>query len=89
MRTTVRIADDLMMLLKAQAHKEGVPVGDVLNRCVRRGLEASRQQRRNSTKSHREQVFSMGEPAVSLTKALAIAATLEDEETLEKLARRK
>ncbi len=89
MRTTVRIDDDLMMLVKEQAHREGVPVGDLLNRCIRRGLQASNHSRRNAAKSYREQVFSMGQPAVSLTKALAMAAALEDEEVLEELARRK
>ena len=89
MRTTVRIDDDLMMIVKEQAHREGVPVGDLLNRCIRRGLKASTHSGRNPAKAYREQVFSMGRPAVSLTKALTVAAALEDEETLEKMARRK
>ena len=89
MRTTVRIDDDLMMLVKEQAHREGVPVGSLLNRCIRRGLKASAHPQRNTSKAHREQVFSMGQPAVSLTKALAVATALEDEEVIEEMARRR
>lgn len=88
MRTTFRIDDDLMMLIKEHAHREGVPVGDLINRCIRRGLLASTHPRRNAKKIHREQVFSLGKPAVSLTKALGLAAALEDEEVLEEMARR-
>ena len=89
MRTTLRIDDDLMILLRKKAHREGVVLTELVNRLIRCGMEASRQQRRQRAEAYRERVFSMGEPAVNLNKALALAAVLEDEEVLEKLARRK
>jgi hypothetical protein len=89
MRTTVRIDDDLMRVVRDQAHREGVSVGQVLNRIIRRGMEAGRRRGRETMPVYTERVFSMGQPAVDVTKALALAARLEDEETVEKQARRK
>jgi hypothetical protein len=89
MRTTVRIDDDLLRLIRDQAHRDGVSVGQALNRIIRRGMEIGRRRGRHETPAYAERVFSMGRPAVDLTKALGLAARLEDEETLEKQARRK
>ncbi len=90
MRITLRIDDDLMHVLKNQAHREGVPLTALVNRLIRRGIEAASGRRSTSRRrTYREQTFSMGEPRVSLDKALQLAASLEDEFVAEKLAHRK
>lgn len=88
MRTTVRIDDDLMVELKRRALREKVSLARLVNRTLRTGLQASREPSRPRAR-FRQRVFSMGKPAVDLTKALAIAAALEDEEVLRKLSLRK
>ncbi len=88
MRTTIRIDDDLLLELKEQARREKSPLNRLLNRTLRRGLEATRGRRTRSTR-HREKVHAMGEPQVNLDRALALAAALEDEQVLAKLAARK
>lgn len=88
MRTTVRIDDDLLRTLKEQAHQQGVSLATLVNRALRRGVEALRQTGKPE-RPFREKTFSMGEPKVDLSKALALAAAMEDDETREELARRK
>jgi hypothetical protein len=88
MRTTVQIDDGLLRTLKEQAHREGTSLAKLVNRVLRQGLDVS-EQRRKSVRPYREKTFAMGQPKVNLDKALALAAALEDEETLEKLVRRK
>jgi hypothetical protein len=87
MRTTVRIDDDLMTELKQRALREKVSLTRLVNRTLRLGLEPSRAA--GPRRRFQQRVFSMGKPAVDLTKALAIAAALEDEEVLRKLSLRK
>lgn len=88
MRTTVRIDDDLMQSLKAEAHREGTSLAKLVNRVLRYGMNSMRQ-KQEPLRPYREKTFPMGESTVPLDKALAFAAALEDEETCEKLARRK
>ena len=88
MRTTVRIDDDLLRSLKERAHREGTSLTKLINRVVRQGLSGI-EQAKPLSRRYREKTFPMGEPRQSLDKALALAAYLEDEETREKLARRK
>ena len=88
MRTTIRIDDDLLLVLKEQARLEKSPLNRLLNRTLRRGLEATRGRPTRSTR-HREKVHAMGEPQFDLDRALALAAALEDEQILAKLAARK
>jgi len=85
MRTTVRIDDDLMRELKERAQREAVSLTRLINGLIRRGLEP----RGKPRKPFRQQTYSMGVPKVDLTKALAFAAALEDEEIIAKLARGK
>lgn len=88
MRSTVRIDDDLMTTVKTRARGEGVSMTRMLNRLVRLGLEAlSREADR--PQPYRETTFRMGCPRVNLDKALALAAALENEETLRKISLRK
>ncbi len=88
MRSTVRIDDDLMTTVKARATGEGVSMTKMLNRVVRLGLEAMSLKAEKST-PYRETTFRMGRPQVDLDKALALAASLEDDETLCKISLRK
>ncbi len=88
MRTTVRIDDELLRDLKEQAHREGTSLAKFLNRVLRRGLEVL-QQRITPARPFREKTFPMGEPRVNLDKALALAVSMEDEESREELIRRK
>lgn len=88
MRTTVRVDDELLERLKAQAQREQVSLTRVLNRTLQAGLEAGAARRRNRP-VYREQVHSFGTPRFSVDKALALAATLEDEEIMRKVALRK
>lgn len=86
MRTTVRVDDDLMHELKELAHKEGISLAQLFNRTVREGLEALKSKASKPKKPYREKTFNMGKPKVDLTKALQIAAELENEEILRKLS---
>jgi hypothetical protein len=88
MRTTVQIDDHLLRTLKEQAHREGISLAKLVNRVLQCGVNAM-QRPAKSAPTYREKTFRMGEPKAPLDKALALAAALEDEETLEKMARRK
>lgn len=88
MRTTVRLDDDVAAALKDMSHKEDVSFGRLLNRVLRAGLAAGKSQRK-PRKPFKQQTFDLGQPAVNLDKALALAAALEDDETARKLALRK
>jgi len=59
-----------------------------LNRALRAGIQALDQPPVRRPR-HREQVFAMGEPRFDLDRALALAAALEDQETVRKLRLRK
>ncbi len=86
MRTTVRVDDDLMRELKNLAHKEGISLAQLFNRTVRAGLEAVKNKSSKAKKPYREKTFSMGKPKVDLTKALQLAAELEDAEIIKEMA---
>jgi hypothetical protein len=87
MRTTVRLDDDLLERLRAEAERENVSLTRFINRTLKAGLDA--RSPRTKRKAYREQPHALGEPAVSLDKALAIVSTLDDEENLRKLLLRK
>ncbi|HQK77112.1 MAG TPA: antitoxin [Candidatus Hydrogenedentes bacterium] len=88
MRTTIRIDDELLSKLKEEARKQNLPLTRVLDRTLRAGMQASRSPRR-SRRRYREHTYPMGEPAVALDKALALAAALEDKEIIRKMLLRK
>ncbi|MBI3464096.1 MAG: antitoxin [Planctomycetes bacterium] len=85
MRTTLRIDDDLLLELKRRALSQKVSLTKLLNRVLRQGLAA----RPSERPRFREKTFSLGSPLVNLDKALALAATEEDEQVIRKLATRK
>lgn len=88
MRSTVRIDDDLLTALKEEARRQGTSLTRMLNRALRAGLHASRHVPERKRR-FRQETVALGEPRVDLDKALGIAATLEDEATLQKAALRK
>jgi hypothetical protein len=88
MRTTVRVDDELLERLKAEARRENVSLTRLFNRVLEAGLQTGAAKRRKHP-VYREPPRSLGTPRVSLAKALALAATFEDQETLRKLALRK
>jgi hypothetical protein len=88
MRTTVRLEDELLDRLKAQARQEKVSLTKLINRALRAGLQVGGARRRKQP-NYREEVHSLGTPRVALDKAVALAAALEDEEIVRKLTLRK
>ncbi len=86
MRTTLSIADDNLRELKALAHETGVSLTRAANDVLRAGLD--RRVSSSPRRRYREEVGDLGEPRVNLDHALAIAARLEDNETLRKLEQR-
>jgi Ribbon-helix-helix protein, copG family len=87
MRTTVRIDDELLSELKELASREDVSLTKLLNRVLRQGLARGKEAVRPKRRPYREKTFDMGVPRFDVTKALALAAELEDEAIIEKLAR--
>lgn len=85
MRSTVRIDDDLLLELKEQARKENISLTRLLNRTLRAGIQASRSRSPRKPR-YREKTYPMGAAGVDLHKALALAAELEDEEIIRKMA---
>jgi hypothetical protein len=88
MRTTVRVDDELLERLKAQAQEEKVSMTRLINRTLKAGLQVGRA-RRPKRPLYRERAQALGAPRVSLDKALALAAALEDEEIVREFALRK
>jgi hypothetical protein len=87
MRTTLNIDDDLIRQIKQQAQKSRTPLRQVVNAALRKGLAGLRPTR--SKKRYVCPAFDMGKPTVNLDKALALAASLEDNEVLRELELRK
>jgi len=87
-RTTLSIADDLLKDLRALAHARRLTLTAAANTVLRAGL-ASLSERDQPRSRFREQPVDMGVPTVDLTKALALAAGMEDQEVLRKLELRK
>ena len=66
----------------------GLMIVATLNRTLKAGLQAGGARPRKQP-IYGERTYSMGAPRVALDKALALAATLEDEEIVRELALRK
>jgi len=85
MRTTVRLDDELIEQLKARARKENVSLTRLLNRALREGLRAAGRNKPRR-EPYREHPLPLGPAKLDLTKALALAAALEDEEIVRELS---
>lgn len=84
MRTTVTIDPDVEALVRKAMRDRGEPFKQVLNAAIRDGLTS----RKRAGKPFKQPTFDMGKPLVDLTKALSLAAELEDAEFIAKLQRR-
>ncbi len=76
MRTTVTIDSDVQALLRKAMRERGEPMKQVLNNAALR--EGLRGRERKPAKLFRQRTFDLGKPLVDLTKALSLAAELED-----------
>jgi hypothetical protein len=82
-RTTVTLDPDVEKLLRNEVRRRGEPFKQILNNAIREGLKA----RREPPEPFRPLTFDMGTPKIDLTKALALASELEDEELLRRYER--
>jgi hypothetical protein len=81
-RTTVTLDDDVAASLRALAREREAPFKQVLNEVLRAGLASGRP----AAPPYRLRGRDLGlRPGVNLTKALQLAAELEDEEIVRKL----
>jgi len=86
MRTTVTLDPDLAVRLRQLAHERGISFKAAINATLRSGIEAGS----GSAAPYRERTRHLGvQPGVDLTKALQLAATLEDDETMREFELRK
>jgi hypothetical protein len=87
MRTTLTLDESLARELKKRAATSGRPFKDVVNEAIARGLGSGAVR----AKRYRLRPVSLGgaQEGVDLTKAVRLAAALEDEEWARKLALRK
>lgn len=84
MRTTVTLDPDVAALLRKAVRERGEPFRQVLNSALREGLAA---EKRKTATPFKQRTFDMGRPFVELTKALSLAAELEDAETMNRMSR--
>jgi hypothetical protein len=85
MRTTVTLDDDVAAKLQKESRDKGISFKEALNSNVRRGLAANDAPRPYRVKAVRLNA----KRGLDLDRALGLAARLEDDETLRKLAQRK
>ncbi len=81
MRTTVTLDPDVAARLQQLMRERGISFKEALNDAVRSGLGDGRDHEASATPT-----FSMGAPTVPLDGALRLAADLEDEESVRRLA---
>jgi plasmid stability protein len=88
MRTTLTLDDTLAQELRRRAAEEGRSFKEVVNQALARGLDPQRSAPRGR---FRQKTVALGgvQEGVDLTKALQLAAVLEDEEWARKLRLRK
>jgi hypothetical protein len=77
MRTTVTLDPDVQSLLKDAAHRSGKPFKVTLNDAIRAGLRPPHAAAGLVPEWPR---FDMGQPLVDLTKAMALADALDDQD---------
>lgn len=85
MRTTVTLDPDVEALLKRVMEERGISFKEAVNTAIRTGLGGP-----GRREGHATPTFAMGhEPAIAWDKALTLAAELEDDELIRKVAARK
>jgi hypothetical protein len=83
MEIKLNIDDDLYRELRLIAERDQRSLTSVLNHAIRHGLEQWTNPL-NKAEQYREATHALGVPFVDMTKALTLAAELEDEEILKK-----
>lgn len=88
MRTTVDLDPHLLKRLRAEAHRRGVPLKELLTTVLQRGLTEPSARPRTR---YRCPTFALGSvvAGVDLDRALHLAGAMEDDETARKLRLRK
>lgn len=76
MRTTITLEPDVEALLKHFMRKRGITFKDAVNEAVRAGLA----QPAENVPPFKQRAFHMGKPLADLTKALALADELYDQD---------
>ena len=84
MRTTVTLDPDNDLAVRRLMRERGLTFKQAVNEAIRKGLVGKADDAVFHT-----QTFSMGPPRTPIDKALRLAAQLEDEEIIRKLAERK
>jgi plasmid stability protein len=82
MRFTFQFDDDLHQRLRIAAKQEGTSLSHLINRLLRQQLCKPRKRMRYVQKT-----YDLCLPRIDLTKALSLAAELEDERIIEKMSR--
>lgn len=84
-RTTVTLDPDTEALVRKRMKERKVSFKQALNDCIREGAHA----RRSKATPFRTPTADLGEPTVSIERALRLAAELEDEALVRKVEVRK
>jgi hypothetical protein len=84
MRTTITLDPDVAVRLQRLVRERSLTFKEAVNSTLRAGFDADAQERRHPP--YVLPTFSMGVPLVDLTKANQLAAALEDEEVVRKMA---
>ncbi|WP_148615400.1 antitoxin [Nocardioides rubriscoriae] len=80
MRTTVTLDPDTEQVVRQRMESHGVSFKQALNDAIRDGAAG-----RPRVDVFHTPAFDLGEPSVDLTRALRLAADLEDESVLERM----
>ena len=87
MRTTLDIDPQLLKQLRSEAQRQGISLKSMLDRVIHRGLAEPKAVK---SAAYKCPSFPMGAASSkSLDKALAVTATLEDDETVREPSLRK
>lgn len=79
MRTTVTLDPDVEALVRQAMRERGLSFKQALNQAVRTGLG---RHQGASVRPFRQRSFKLGRPRVDLTKALALAGELDDQQIM-------
>jgi hypothetical protein len=84
MRATITLEPDVDAAIRGLMRERGLTFRQAVNEAIRMGLSP-----RPRSSAFRTRTHAMGRPMVPIDKALRLAADLEDEEIIRKLAQRK
>jgi hypothetical protein len=84
MRTTVTLEPDTDAIVRRLMRERGLSFKQALNEAIRSGGRG-----RGSGRRFKTRTANLGQPAIPVDKALRLAAELEDDELLRRLALRK